>query len=142
MCRRMLCLLAVLATLAAPAAARSRSTSAVDAADAAKADFHARNGPAGHSAPEGAGVANRSIKVVVAAIDADGRLMIANRDGGFMGSIDPRAIPRLTAQDKARFGGRKHLEPGDLAAGQRLKITFRGNTSEILRAKVLRDRSS
>ncbi len=142
MCRRKLRMLVVLAALAVSASARSRSTSAVDAANAVKADFNARNGPAAHSAPEGASVANRSIRVVVVALDADGRLVIADRDGGFMGSIDPRAIPRLTTQDKARFGGRKHLEPGDLAAGQRLKITFRGNSSEILRAKVLKDRSS
>ncbi len=141
MCRT-LSLLTLLAIIAAPAAARSKSTAAVDAANAAKADFHARNGPASRSSPEGAGVANRSLKAVVAAVNADGTLVLQDGDGGWLGTLDPRAIPRLVAQDKARFGGRKHLEPGDLAAGQRLKITFRGNTSEILRAKVLRDRGS
>ena len=141
MYRSMLCTL-ILAVLATPVDARSRSTSAVDAANAAKASFNAQNGPAGRPATEGVGVANRSIKVVIAAIDAEGRLMLADDEGGSLGSIDPLAIPKLTAQDKARFGGRKLLELNDLEAGLRLKITFRGNTSEILRAKVLKDRSS
>ena len=45
--------------------------------------------------------------------------------------------------DKILQALRKYgLEPSDLAADQRLKITFRGNTSEILRAKVLKDRNS
>ncbi len=138
--RRMTAVLVVLALLAAPALARSRSTAAVDAANAAKADFHARNGPASVSESAAAGVANRTLKVVIAAVDAGGRLLLTDADGGFLGAIDPFAIPRLTAQDKARFGGRKHLEPADLEAGQRLKITFRGTTSEILKAKVLKDK--
>ncbi len=141
MYRSLLCAL-MLVMLAAPSAARSRSTAAVDAANAAKAGFSARNGPASSPAPEGAGVANRSLKVVIVAVEADGRLVLADADGAFVGSIDPRAIPRLTAQDKARFGGRKRLDPRDLAAGQYLKLTFRGNTAEVLRAKVLKDRSS
>ncbi len=132
----------MLAALAVPSDAGSRRAAAVAAANAAKADFNARNGPAARPGSEAAGVANRSFEVVVAAVDADGRLVLAANDGDFVGSIDPRAIPRLTAQDKSRFGGRKRLEWSDLAAGQRLKITFRGQSSEILRVKVLKDRSS
>ena len=80
--------------------------------------------------------------MVVAAVHLDGTLAIESLRGQHLGAIDPRAIPELIAQDKARFDGRKHLEPSDLAVGQRLKLTLRGDTSEILKAKVLKDRSS
>ena len=67
--------------------------------------------------------------------------MLETAGGETIGRIDPRAIPELVAKDTARFGGRKHLEPQDLEPGQRLKLTFRGGTSEVLRAKVLRSKS-
>ncbi len=71
MCRKIPCLLAMTAIAASPLAARSKSSAVVAAANAAKAEFHAWNGPAARSASEGAGVANRSLKVVVAAVNAD-----------------------------------------------------------------------
>ncbi len=121
-----------------PAAARSRTADAVAAANAAKAAFHARNLPAPRPV-EGAAAANRTLKVVVAAVLADGTLALHSPRGEPLGILDPLAIPEIVAKDRARFGGRKHLEPADLGPGQRLKLTFRGRSSEILRAKVLKD---
>ena len=141
MCRRCLIVLVLVLLAAAPAAAQSKTSAAVAAANAAKADFSERNQPQSRT-PEGVGVANRSVKAVIASISESGVLALETPDGDWLGTVDPLTIPELIAQDKARFGGRKRLEAGDLAVGHRLKIVFRGNTSEILKAKVLRERRS
>lgn len=140
MCKGILAALALVALLAPPCGARSKTAAAVAAANAAKADFHARNAPS-RPTPEGVGVANRSLKVLVAAVLEDGILALHDLSGQPLGTLDPLTIPELLAQDKARFGGRRHLEASDLEAGHRLKLVFRGNTTEILRAKVLKDRN-
>ena len=140
MCRRILAALVLVLVFAPPCAARSKTAAAVEAANAAKAGFHVRNAPS-HPTPGGAGVANRSLRVVVAAVLADGILVIHNLRGKPLGTLDPLTIPEIIAQDKARFGGRKHLETSDLQPGHRLKLIFHGNTSKILRARVLRDQS-
>lgn len=140
MIRNLVAALALL-LLAPPAAAKSKTSAAVDAANAAKVAFHSENAPS-NRAPEGAPAPNRTLKVVIAAIDPAGYLVLEKVDGKAIGTIDPRAIPELVTQDKARFGGRKHLGPQDLEPGQRLKLTFRGRTSEVLRAKVLRQQGS
>lgn len=140
MARTLSSLLALLLLAAAPAVAKSKTAAAVAAANAAKADFHARNAPS-RPTPEGVGVANRSLKVLVAAVLEDGTLALHDLSGQPLGTLDPLTIPELLAQDKARFGGRRHLEASDFEAGHRLKLVFRGNTTEILRAKVLKDRN-
>ena len=127
--------------LAPLAAARSRTSAAVDVANAAKAAFHAGNAPP-HRTPEGAPAPNRTLKVVIADVDPAGFLVLEKVDGKPLGTIDPRTIPALVAQDRSRFGGRKHLGPEDLEPGLRLKLTLHGRTSEVLRAKVLRERGS
>ena len=140
MWQRTVVALALVLICAPPCAARSRTAAAVEAANAVKAGFHASNALA-YPMPEGAGIANRTLKVVVGAVLADGILAIHNLRGKSLGTIDSLTIPEIVAKDKTRFGGRKHLEASDLQPGQRLKLTFRGNTSEILRAKVLKDHS-
>ncbi len=141
MCRRCLIALVLFVLASSPAVAKSKTSAALAAANAAKAGFSERNQPEARSA-EGVGVANRSVKAVIAAIGQNGGLALETFDGDWLGTVDPLAIPELIAQDKTRFGGRKRLEASDLAVGQRLKIVFRGNGSEILKAKVLRERSS
>jgi hypothetical protein len=131
----------VVLACASPGAAKSKSASAVEAANAVKADFHARNAPSSARPVSGGGVANRSLKVVVAAVLDDGSVEIHDLRGRPLGTLDPLTIPVLIAQDKARFGGRKYLEPGDLEPGHRLKLVLAGNTSQILKAKVLKRRS-
>ena len=137
MCQRTATALVIALVAAAPCVARSKAAAAVEAANAVKAGFHAR-GEHSVRGPGPVGVANRTLKVVVAAVLTDGTLAIHTLDGESLGTLDPFTIPELVARDKTRFGGRRHLEISDLEAGQRLKLTFRGNTSEILRAKVLR----
>jgi hypothetical protein len=46
------------------------------------------------------------------------------------------AIP-LQAKNKAAFDGRKQLDFEDLAVGQRIKVTYKIATNEILKIKVL-----
>lgn len=46
------------------------------------------------------------------------------------------SIP-LQAKNKKSFDGRKNLDFEDLAAGQRIKITYKIATKEILKIKVL-----
>lgn len=129
----------VLLLCASPGAAKSKTASAVAAANAAKADFHARNAPSSRVPSRGA-IANRTLEVVVNAVLADGRLALEDLRGRPIGTLDPLTIPELIAQERSRFGGRRHLLPADLRAGQRLRLVFAGSTSEILRAKVLKDR--
>ena len=140
MCQRLL-IAFVLFLLPAASAAKSRTGAAVDAANAVKAEFAERNQPEAR-ASEGVGISNRSLKAVVTAIHDYGTVVLESFEGEWLGTLDPRTIPVLIARDKSRFGGRKHLAASDLAVGHRLKITFRGNTSEILKVAVLKDRSS
>ncbi len=132
----------VVLVCASPGGAKSKTGSAVAAANAVKADFHARNAPSSARPSSGAVAADRTLKVVVAAVLDDGRVEIHDLRGRPLGTLDPLAIPVLIAQDRARFGGRKVLEPGDLEPGQRLKLVLAGNTSQILKAKVLKRRGS
>lgn len=45
---------------------------------------------------------------------------------------------KLKAADKKAFEGRKKLTPDDLAAGQRVQVTFRAEPFKVLELKVLK----
>lgn len=141
MWRTTLAALAAVSLLAPPCAARSRTAGAVEAANAVKSEFHGRNAP-GAARPAGLGrLANRSLRVVVSEVLADGTLALSSPQGEPRGVLDPLAVPEIVTRQRARFGGRRRLEPADLRPGQRIELLFHGSGPEILRIRVLKSRS-
>ena len=136
--RRLLATLVTLLIVAPPCVARSRTAAAVKAANDAKLAFHDQHGPTSFGSSTRPGAANRTLKVNVTAALPDGTLAVEDLRGLPRGAVDPAAIPEIVARDRSSFGGRKRLEAADLRPGQRLKLTFAGGTSWVLRAKVLK----
>ena len=97
-------LIALAATLLVAPAAFGSGTQAVDDANAVKAEFHARNVPASTTqGGVGPGVPNRTLKVVVTAVNAEGTVDFESAKRDRAGTLDLRYFPELIAQDAKQF---------------------------------------
>jgi hypothetical protein len=126
----------------APAFARGGSDAA-EAAKAAKRDFHERNSPGG----SGAGPATatrrvgapptRTLTAEVAEVGDDGTVVLIAEDDGLRVTVPPGVGIDAKVKNRRHFDGRKKIGWDELAPGYRLKITFRTDSGELLKAKVL-----
>lgn len=78
-----------------------------------------------------------SMKFVVHEVSNDRTLVLIDEDQERPHRIQLSEDVPLTAKSKKDFEGRKDLDFGDLAVGQRLKVTFSADSGKIIRVKIL-----
>ena len=77
------------------------------------------------------------LKCTITEVLPDHVLMVRDEQTKSFRFLELTPATSLNAKKKADFGGRKKLEFEDLAAGQRIKLTYKIATGEILKAQVL-----
>ena len=83
-----------------------------------------------------------TMKFVVHEVGTNRTLVLVDEDQERPHRIQLSENIPLTAKSKKEFQGRKKLEFGDLAVGQRVKVTFKSESGEIVRVKILESAQS
>ncbi len=78
-----------------------------------------------------------TLKCVVTAVKGNGIIMVRDKEGEPEHAVVIRKDTKLTAQDKKAFG-RKKLDFADLKVGQKLKVSHRPATGQVMSVKVLK----
>ena len=69
--------------------------------------------------------------------DGDISLIVVQDDRGKRAVFTVNQKTRFKADKKTEYAGRKHVTPDDLAVGQRVAITFVGNSGEVLALRFM-----
>lgn len=79
----------------------------------------------------------KTAKLIVKEIPELGKLVLEDERTGQLHNVKLNETVALKARSKRQFDGRKKLGFNDLEVGQRLKITYRADSGEILKILVL-----
>ena len=96
--------------------------------------------PARSSFPDDPLTVVEVVRCEILDVQSDGLVIVRDRDGGRIHPLEYHSETEVTAQDKKAFDGRKILEISDLAVGQRIKVSMRPSTGEVVAIRVLKEK--